>query len=1251
MVFDAPHAPNIAGVYGLKEYPTGSTLSASLKTEMLGAVQTPDIMGYCARIHIDQLFPSNNGVLVTTFLEQLYSAIQTSTNPNCKLAIRVITGRYTPSYVFSTLGARGYPASGGNGTAPDPCNTDGTPNTIYINWIVDCMSKIADWMRSKGPGRCPLLHWSWFANQYSEFYHGREVRSSADGGDNRAGYNTGSSNFIAASNLLVDAAYAESDTNITCSFGMSGTHTEDVQTGIINHMTSLAGDFSSRLMFTANGLSDTGWWGATTEATQCANTGVPVFGGTYNPPAGKRVTHGGQDIQPGNYPVAYRTAQCSGLINGESDIWEVYTNDGGAVGAPGQAFTGSNSTGLRQQITRFKASLGTIIQPPPPNPPIVTGFTPASGPVGNTITIVGQQFTGSGVTTQSVKFNGINAAFQVLGGTQISAVIPSGATDGFISVTTTNGTAFSPNQFDVTGAAVVATLGKVIAIHQARTFSVIGGDPGTVLTPVVVPNIQSPGPAWSGRDGKVYISTRPSAAQRPKMYKISNGVVTQISDTTYEANAIVPLSGTTDELGRVAVGTQGTGLLLGIEGATPAPPPPPPGEEDGSGLRIQIAPGNSPMQIVNADDWIDIGNDGRGMTITGGRQHELQLTQAGSLSLDLDNQERRYDPTNSESDLYGSLFPMIPIRVIDEGFPMFYGYVQDWGQTWPSAPHVTADAVVSVTAGDAFVVLSQVDLRSYSEAVVQDAPSLYWKFSEPNPTNPPIRIPSYGNAVDTIVSGAQTFDLVTPTGDANDYLEFSPGPFSGTTAIEFPGGATVRPLYVPVIRNAPLAWFAKAFEFWIWPDELQDGYGIAAMGDFQSPSVTAWKIDLNEDGSITFGWSFTGTLRTTTSPIGLVTTEGWHHIAFSVDPAAVSWYRDGVLWGTSALPVGNQTNINISYVNNIVVGESTVNQSGSTGPGFAGRLAHLAVYPMPLNAGQVAAHFTAKASTIPSGLAGEQINAILDMIGWPPGLRQIDAGSVRMRQIVPNGSALNLLLQLAETSERGLFQASPDGRLIFHDRDNLLLNHATPVATFGDTSDEIEYSGIQVNWDDQDLYNVIEITMNPSEGLPAVAAPGEVPWTPAWQPPASTPSTTSPTESGHRTALDYLSVRQYGRRVLSITVDFDNPADAENLALKMLQQYTAPGLRPVDLVIKGGAGTEQLTQVRLRTTHGDRVSIIRRPVGGGPEMTMEVQIEGRSLSRPVGEPWTGTFQLVPAATTQVWVLGVSEIGVDTYMGW
>ena len=77
--------------------------------------------------------------------------------------------------------------------------------------------------------------------------------------------------------------------------------------------------------------------------------------------------------------------------------------------------------------------------------PVITSFAPLGGPVGTNVTINGSEFVG----TTAVTFNGTAATFTFISGTQLTAIVPIGATTGLIGVTTAGGTGFSTTTFTV----------------------------------------------------------------------------------------------------------------------------------------------------------------------------------------------------------------------------------------------------------------------------------------------------------------------------------------------------------------------------------------------------------------------------------------------------------------------------------------------------------------------------------------------------------------------------------------------------------------------------------------------------------------------------------------------------------------------------------------------------------------------------------------------------------------------------------
>ena len=76
-------------------------------------------------------------------------------------------------------------------------------------------------------------------------------------------------------------------------------------------------------------------------------------------------------------------------------------------------------------------------------PPIITGFSPASGPAGTVVTITGTGFTGA----TKVTFGGASAVFNVLSPTTIRTVVPALAQTGVVIVDTPAGSTESRTSF------------------------------------------------------------------------------------------------------------------------------------------------------------------------------------------------------------------------------------------------------------------------------------------------------------------------------------------------------------------------------------------------------------------------------------------------------------------------------------------------------------------------------------------------------------------------------------------------------------------------------------------------------------------------------------------------------------------------------------------------------------------------------------------------------------------------------------
>jgi hypothetical protein len=120
---------------------------------------------------------------------------------------------------------------------------------------------------------------------------------------------------------------------------------------------------------------------------------------------------------------------------------------------------------LTARATDSQGAVGTstsvtvaVVAPLPA--PIISSFSPASGPVGSTVLINGTNFS----AVAGVQFNGVNASvWRIVSSTQISATVPLGAATGAIRVSTATASATSAASFTVTTPPAAVVISQIYA--------------------------------------------------------------------------------------------------------------------------------------------------------------------------------------------------------------------------------------------------------------------------------------------------------------------------------------------------------------------------------------------------------------------------------------------------------------------------------------------------------------------------------------------------------------------------------------------------------------------------------------------------------------------------------------------------------------------------------------------------------------------------------------------------------------------
>ena len=102
------------------------------------------------------------------------------------------------------------------------------------------------------------------------------------------------------------------------------------------------------------------------------------------------------------------------------------------------------------------------------------------------------------------------------------------------------------------------------------------------------------------------------------------------------------------------------------------------------------------------------------ITVRRGRSRELERYQAGSLTVELDNSTRKYDPAAGTAITpYGaSMRPRKAVSVTSAGVPVFNGVVEDWDLQYS----LNGDHRASVKVTDGFVLLANQEIEPHTAA-------------------------------------------------------------------------------------------------------------------------------------------------------------------------------------------------------------------------------------------------------------------------------------------------------------------------------------------------------------------------------------------------------------------------------------------------------------------------------------------------------------------------------------------------------
>lgn len=196
-----------------------------------------------------------------------------------------------------------------------------------------------------------------------------------------------------------------------------------------------------------------------------------------------------------------------------------------------------------QQVLDFLESPTTVVD----LPPVVTGFSPPSGPPGSTVTVTGESF----VDLVSVEVNAVPASYVYVSAAELRLVVPAGATPGPITITNSVGSSSSIDDFIVEPPSIAALdpatgrAGSLISITGAglvEVAEVAFNGVSASFTPVTPTSVLATVPE-SALTGPVTVTNYLGTATSPGDFVVPPPTIASIDPPAGHAGSSVTITG------------------------------------------------------------------------------------------------------------------------------------------------------------------------------------------------------------------------------------------------------------------------------------------------------------------------------------------------------------------------------------------------------------------------------------------------------------------------------------------------------------------------------------------------------------------------------------------------------------------------------------------------------------------------------------------------------------------------------------
>ncbi len=613
---------------------------------------------------------------------------------------------------------------------------------------------------------------------------------------------------------------------------------------------------------------------------------------------------------------------------------------------------------------------------------------------------------------------------------------------------------------------------------------------------------------------------------------------------------------------------------------------------------LEIAPGVA----WNADptgNWVAITDDLLWpWTLEEGKEISDVRIRPSTFRLTLKNDAGDYDPENSGGAYAGDLNPLLHIRLRATHNTVTHDLFRGFVMEWPNTVIDHAKPIVSIVALDGLTVMHLLKVNSPWDLAVSDLlPRAWYKLNESSGT---VAADYSGNGYHGTWQGSPAF------------VTNSDHPIIGRNA------------------NAP-----------VW-DGVDDRISLplGAAPDGAEPwTVMGWfRAVADADGAYIYWHTFaeTGPILNTLSFFVSRTSSGYLKVIHTgpdesnqstwSDTEGVTDYQDDVWYFGVATFDGLKT-VKL-YVDAVLVDDSNpaTDNVAPVAPtaayiGFVntfyepGDVIEVVILDEELTQSQITTLYGA--ALVESELTSERIATLLDLVGWPSGLRDLDTGistMVAMKTADFSLSGLDVLIQAAET-ENGFIYVAGDGRLTFRNRHQR--SRFTVDDTYSDDGNDVRvFSDWRYIRGDHGFYTVAQVTDADGNVIEVV---------------------------GDNAAT-------YARRVITRTTKSATAGEAADYANWLNFQFGTPRTRFDRLSIRAFPGSNN-TQwaAMLSREQGDLLNVeVTTPAGD--LIDEDFFVERIRLIADAGM-WWQILQLSAANGQRMFTLGQSKLGGEDPLGW